>query len=110
MNITSELHRSAIAISIVGDFTADDADQFRRIVGESINESSNIILDCKGVNLVDSVGLESFLWLSDELAKLGYQLRFANVSGNIKKIFEFTRLNRVLSVHETVEQAARSLG
>ena len=40
----------------VGDFTADDADQFRRIVGESINESSNIILDCNGRTVVTGMG------------------------------------------------------
>jgi anti-sigma B factor antagonist len=109
MNITSESHLAATVICIKGDLTVDDTDRFQRAVRET-NEhfSSNIIIDCSELGLIDSVGLESLLWLSDELNIAGNKLRFAFVPTTVERVFELTRLNRVFSVHESVEQAARS--
>lgn len=109
MNITSEAHLAATVISITGEFMADDADQFQRNVreiGENFNK--NIIIDCSELGLIDSVGLESLLWLSDELNSNGHKLKFAAVSNTVQRVFELTRLARVFSTHESVEEAARS--
>jgi len=109
MNITSEAHRAATVICITGDLTADDSDRFQRDVRETVdNFSTNIIIDCSSLGLIDSIGLESFLWLSDELSSAGSKLRFASVSDSVERVFELTRLNRIFSTHESVEQAARS--
>ena len=109
MNITFESHQAAIVFCITGDLTTDDADNFKRTVQEHLaNTSRNIILDCSELGLVDSVGLESLLWLSDELNRTEKKLRFATVPESVERIFELTRLNRIFSNHESVEQAARS--
>ncbi len=109
MNITAESHRAATVICITGDLTADDSDRFQRDVRETVdNFSTNIIIDCSSLGLIDSVGLESLLWLSDELNRTGKKLRFATVPESVERIFELTRLNRIFSNHESVEQAARS--
>ena len=68
------------------------------------------ILDCSDLDLVDSAGLESLLWLTDELDKQGNKLRFASVSQTVTRAFELTRLERVFNVHDNVEAAARSFG
>ena len=60
--------------------------------------------------MIDSIGLESFLWLSELLVQSNHQLRCANVNETIAQIFEFTRLDRVFSVHDEIEEAARSIG
>ncbi len=110
MNITCESHRTAIVVSLNGELTSDSEDQFKRSVQDAWNESpSNVILDCKELSMVDSIGLESFLWLSEFLSQTNHQLRCANVNETISQIFEFTRLDRVFSVHEEIEEAARSI-
>ena len=109
MNISIESHVAATVISISGEFMADDADTFRRSIAENADYcSTNIILDCSDLHLIDSVGLESFLWLSDELNRNGYKLKFSSVSSTVQRVFELTRLERVFSTHETTEEAARS--
>ena len=110
MNITCESHRTAIVVLISGELTVDFEDQFKRIVQDAWSHSpSNIILDCRELVILDSIGLESLLWLSDLLEESNYKLRLANVNNTINQIFEFTRLNHLLSVHEEVECAARSM-
>ncbi|MDG1136762.1 MAG: STAS domain-containing protein [Phycisphaerales bacterium] len=109
MILTSEAHRAATVICITGDLTTDDSDSFQREVRETVgNFSTNVIIDCTSLGLIDSVGLESLLWLSDELSRAGNKLRFASVPEPLERVFELTRLNRVFSSHESVEQAARS--
>ena len=109
MNLTSESHLAATVLCIKGDLTADDADRFQRSVRETVEQfGTNVIIDCNELGLIDSVGLESLLWLSDELTKAGNKLRFASVPSTVERIFELTRLTRVFSCHGTVEQAARS--
>ena len=109
MNITSESHLAAIVLCINGDLTTDECDRFQRDVREtSENFGSNIIIDCTSLGLIDSVGLESLLWLSDELNRNNNKLKFANVSLPLQRVFELTRLDRVLSTHDSVEAAARS--
>jgi len=109
MNITSESHLAAIVLCINGDLTTDECDRFQRDVREtSENFGSNIIIDCTSLGLIDSVGLESLLWLTDELTKVGNKLCFASVPSSAERVFELTRLDRVFSVHESVKHAARS--
>jgi anti-sigma B factor antagonist len=110
MNITSESHLAATVLTITGELTVDEADRFQRDVRENVNAfHSNLIIDCAGLSLIDSVGLESLLWLSDEINRNGFTLHFVAVPEAVQRIFELTRLDRVFSTHESVEAAARSV-
>lgn len=105
----SESHLAAVVLTISGEFMVDDADRFKREVRESVeNFNTNVIIDCTELGLIDSVGLESFLWLSDELNRNDKKLTFVAVSDMIQRVFELTRLDRVFSTHTTAEMAARS--
>jgi anti-sigma B factor antagonist len=109
MNITSESHLAATVLSISGDLTADSTDRFQRDVREHVQGfNANVIVDCIELGHIDSVGLESLLWLSDELNRNGNKLKFAEVPEPVQSVFELTRLERVFSTHQTVEVAARS--
>ena len=110
MNIASEQHVSAMVIKINGELTADDSDNFKRNILEATNNfASDIIVDCTLLSLIDSVGLESLLWLSDETRSNASRLRLACVPQTISNIFRLTRLDGSFSAHQSVEEAARSL-
>ena len=109
MNITSETHLAAVVFSITGDLAADEVDHFKRTIKEELSEGfSNIILDCAGLDHIDSAGLETLLWLSDELTQRECKLRLASVTQTVIRAFEITRLERVFNTNETIEAAARS--
>lgn len=110
MKLTSEKHLAATVLTLTGELTAEESDRFQRDVRENIvHFDSNVIIESEGLTLIDSVGLESLLWLSDELNRNGFKLQFVSVPESVQRVFELTRLERVFSTHETVEAAARSL-
>ena len=110
MNIASEQHVAAIVIRIDGDLTVDDSDNFKRTIRESTNNfSSDIVVDCTLLTKIDSVGIESLLWLSDETRSNTNRLRLACVPQTVKNILRLTRLDGAFSTHQTVETAAKSL-
>ena len=110
MNIESEQHVSAMVIRINGELTADDSDNFKRnILQVTNNFASDIIVDCTSLSLIDSVGLESLLWLSDESRRNRSRLRLACVPETVTNILRLTRLEGAFGTHNNVEAAARSL-
>ena len=109
MNITSESHLAAIVFSVTGDLAGDKVDHFKRTIKEELCEGfSNTILDCAGLDHIDSAGLEALLWLSEELTQRECKLRLASVTQTVIRAFEITRLERVFNTNETIEAAARS--
>ena len=69
---------------------------------------TDVILDCRELDHIDSAGLETFLWLRDELNEHGCKLRLACVTETVIRAFEITRLERVFNTNDTIEGAARS--
>ncbi|MDP7007978.1 MAG: STAS domain-containing protein [Phycisphaerales bacterium] len=110
MNILSEQHLAATVLKLEGELTADGSDNFRRNIFEATQSfSSDIVVDCTALKQIDSVGLESLLWLSDEAKNNGVRLRLACVPSSVENIFRLTRLDGAFSSHPSVELAAKSL-
>ena len=97
MKLSWESHGEVALLIASGDFSADAADNFRRVAGERFASGArSCVLDVSNVTLADSAALESLLWLSEETARHGGALRL-------------TRLSDRFECAESVEGAARSL-
>jgi len=110
MKIISEQHDLHVTITLRGELTKDEVDQFRKSMLEQINEKTHdIVLDMSQVPFVDSQGLESLLWLQDQcLERLG-QIRLAACNENIETILKITRLNEAIESHRDLPTAIHSL-
>tara|TARA_B100001121_G_scaffold273459_1_gene260607 strand:- start:14914 stop:15264 length:351 start_codon:yes stop_codon:yes gene_type:complete len=110
MKMHFEEHRSAVVLRIEGEFTHEDVDVFRRRCQEWLERTTGSwILDGAGMERIDSAGLESLLWFADELRRAAGRLRLANLDDLVAKAMIVTRLDRRFEIHESIEQAARSL-
>jgi len=108
MSFTDYDHITVLTLS--GEFTTEDTDQFQRGVQDRIKSGAkDVLVDCGYLEFVDSVGLENWLRLQEDLGMTGGQLRLVNPEESIKKILELTRLDLAFESHETVEEAVKSL-
>jgi len=95
MNITHEQYGHVTVLSLKGEFTADDVDNFGRVVKERLeNDARDFVVDLEKVPFVDSAALEVLLNLRDRAhEKLG-MVKLAAADENVAKILQMTRLDQ----------------
>ena len=105
-----EEHRSAVVIRIEGEFTHEDADGFRRRCQEWLHRGDgSYVIDGGSLERIDSAGLESLIWFSEEVRRGTGRLRLAQLGDLVAKAMIVTRLDRRFEIFDTIEEAARSL-
>ena len=110
MRISHEDHGETSLVAIAGDFLADDTDPYRRCLTERFDGGiRNIVLDIAGLENVDSAGMESLLWTSDESTRRSGRLKLVGATGMVSEVLRITRLTRRFDMTNTVEEAARAL-
>lgn len=97
-------------LTLSGEYTADDTEQFSRAVRDRRKMGiKDVLIDCEHLEFIDSAGLESWIRLQEELGIEGGQFRLIKPEDSIRKILELTRLDLAFESHNEVEQAVKSL-
>jgi len=110
MKISAQDYEHICVLMLSGDYTAEDADVFRRVADERIaGGARHMLLDCANLEFIDSAGLESWLRLREALAPMNGQLCLINPDENVAMILRLTRLESNFTAHQTVEAAVRSV-
>ena len=112
MKLTSERKGSVLVISFAeeGSLEASNVMDFRESVMGLLKEGDKVVLDLGKVNFMDSSGLGAIVALGRSLSRGEGELRLANVTPYVCKIFEFTRLHQAFEIYDTVEEAIASFG
>ncbi len=110
MKITCENKEQYAMLTLRGELTSEEVDDFRKKVLEQMDDKArDFVLDMSQVHFVDSQGLESLLWLQDQcLEKLG-QIRLAACQNNVSTILRITRLDETIKACDSIQQAIDSL-
>lgn len=108
MKMHWEEHRSGTVLTIAGELLVDDTDVMRRRCDERVQTGSRIVLDMRELKRIDSAGLEAILWLHESLQRAGGQLRVVRADGQAWAAMLVTQVDRKLTMHTTLESAARS--
>lgn len=110
MKVSYQDYEHISVLTLSGEFTTDDVDQFRRVATERLSASAkHIVIDCEHLEFIDSKGLESWLRLQEQLGSQGGQLRLVGTDETVRTILRLTRLEPAMESHETLEHAVRSL-
>ena len=111
MNLTIEPQESFILARIEDSrLDALSAPDFKaRMAGALTGATPKVILDLSPVSFIDSAGLASILSLVKGLPE-GGDLRIAGARDAVRAVFRLTRLDKVLPLHETLEDAAAAAG
>ena len=110
MKLSYEDHDTITVLTLSGDLSADQVDTFRRSCQDRLDAGiRHVVLDLEHLTFIDSAGLEALLWVIDETAQHGGQVRVVKPGSTVSKILEISRLDRRFNVHDTIESAAKSL-
>ncbi|MCR4924533.1 MAG: anti-sigma factor antagonist [Lachnospiraceae bacterium] len=97
---------SVLRISLEGNIDASNVDNIKDYVeAEETREHSSVVIDCKNLNYISSVGLRVLLKLSKNEQKKGNEkIRVVDVRPEIYEIFETTGFTSIMEVGKTCKE------
>ncbi len=94
------------AIELEGDtLDAERADDFRVQLEARLQANPKVLLDLGAVAFADSTGLGAILVCLHRAAATGGKLRICGLRPLVQEMFHVLRLDRMVDVHETAEEA-----
>lgn len=72
-------------------------------------EGLRVLMDCGGLDFVDSTGLGALLSLLRKIEAKGGRLAFCQLSAEVASIFEITRLHKLFEIFPSAPHALQSL-
>ena len=87
----------------------DEAAALSRIVDELLHTGTNLILDLSGVSAMDSAGIGELVLLQTWAQQRKAVLKCAGPSNVVRTLLDLTKLDSVLEVYNTLDQALDSL-
>ena len=99
------------AIEIDGDtLDAERADDFREQLAASLQADRKVLLDLGAIAFADSTGLGAILVCLHRAAESGGKLRICGLRPLVQEMFHVLRLDRMVDVHATTEEALLAFG
>jgi anti-sigma B factor antagonist len=94
-----------------GDVDMAVSDEVRqRLVALVDQGRARLVLDLGGVMYIDSSGLGALVAAMKHARAAGGDIKVCTLESDVRSLFEMTRLNKVISVHGTRQEAIASWG
>ena len=106
MELKHEKIEQLTVVHMKGSLTVATAqDFFSQIVSFLEGGETNLLLQMSAVNFVDSTGLGTIVRLAKRVREANGQLRLSDPQPKILEMFELTRLDKILPIFKTQEEA-----
>jgi anti-sigma B factor antagonist len=111
MHVTIDSSSNVTVIHIVGDFLSDtDQATFRHRIRGLVEKGARLFLvDLGDVNYMNSCGLGSLVCAFTTAKKAGGDVQFARAGSHVKDLLATTRLDKVFTVHPSMDEALAQL-
>ncbi|MBN1663952.1 MAG: STAS domain-containing protein [Deltaproteobacteria bacterium] len=111
MEILSRMENNKAVVTVTGRMDAVSAPQYQEKLNEMIaGGTTAVVVDFDGLDYISSAGLRGILATAKALKVKGGQIRFANVKGTVKEVFEMSGFGSIFQVHDSVAAALAEIG
>jgi anti-sigma B factor antagonist len=97
MTIEIKRDSNALTIELVGRLDTTTAPALERSINENIANTTNLVLDLKGLEYISSAGLRVLLGAQKKMQKIG-SMTLKNVCEEVMEVFEITGFADILSI------------
>ncbi len=106
MEIESSKASSATVVTVKGRMDAITAPVFEKTLTELIaGGETRFVIEMTGLEYISSAGLRGILATAKVLKGKGGQIRFANVAGTVKEVFDISGFGTIFQMHDSVAGA-----
>lgn len=97
-------------VHLHGPIDVSRAMELRDLLGAQIDSpSARVLLDLGDVTLIDSSGIGILVTAHRRADGQGARFGLAGATGTVARVFEMTRTNKLLSLHDTVAEGVAAL-
>lgn len=98
-----------LAIVLRSNLDSASAPDFdRQIRGHLDAGHSKIIIDCRNVGFISSLGIASLIVLQTKLRRRGGEVKLAAISGPVMEVMRLVRLDKLLEIYGDLEFARKA--
>lgn len=103
MNIETKRETNVTVATVAGRLDAVTVSEYEKKITELItNGEIAIIIDFEGLDYISSAGLRGLLTTAKQLKAKGGQVRFANVNGTVKEVFDISGFSTIFQMDDSV--------
>ena len=98
-----------LTIVLRGDLDSTSAPEFdRQIQGHLDAGRSKMIIDCRNMGYISSLGIASLVSLQTKLRRRGGEVKLAAIFGPAMDVMRLVRLDKMLDIYGDIEFARKS--
>ena len=94
-----------MVLSIVGELNSQDVPEFNDQLRSVLDQTRNIIIDVSKLEYICSAGMGSILASFNSAKAAGGNIVLINMSGNVRKVFDFVGFGKFMRIADTLEEA-----
>lgn len=111
MDIQTKKEANATVLTLSGRMDAVTAPEFESAIKQLIEDKIiSFVVDFQGLDYISSAGLRALLATAKLLKGKGGQLRFANITGTVKEVFDISGFGSIFQMHDSVAAALAEIG
>jgi len=110
MHFVETKFNDVLVLTVKGNLVQkDDTDRLQSRLVEIIkNKSRNIVMDLKHVSIITSLGIGGVIRALRTVKESNGDLKLSQVNVSVKKVFDITKLNELIEIYETSDDAVKS--
>ena len=94
----------ALVVTLSGDVDLSCSPEARKILLDCVKRKLKVVVDLSGITYIDSSGIASLVETLQMARKGGTAFSLAAVSEAALRVLQLARLDRVFTIHESVDQ------
>ena len=99
LNFKVEKLNANIKISLIGEVDIYTSQELKELLYKTLDDNQmDLIIDCKGLNYIDSTGLGIFVGALKRARQYEKKIVISNLKDNIKKLFIITGLDKIFVI------------
>lgn len=104
-------NKDIVVVVLSGKLDSNNSDYLLDCVEEEVLDGSRkVILDCRQISHITSMGLGNLVRVNSRMRKLGGEVKLARLQGPVAQIISVVGLNRVFQIYPRVRDAIEALG
>jgi anti-sigma B factor antagonist len=102
--------KDALIVAFEGDVDLASSPEARKILLSCVDKGQPVLVDLSGVTYIDSSGIASLVESFQKVRKKGGTFFLVSVSEAALRVLSLARLDKVFTIHPSVEDGLASLG